>query len=303
MTIIDEILESNYFTDNPPVLLDIGASAAIHPKWQPLARHSICIAFDADDREIGYAATASKGYKKLHLFNSLVSDGAAAEADFFLTRFPLCSSLLEPDQQSLAQYNFGDLFELDKVVRLKTVQLREALKAAGVAKVDWFKTDSQGTDLRLFNSLGNDLIRQTLVAEFEPGIVDAYRGEDKLHDLMRFMDSQPFWMNDMHIKGTQRISQEALRRCFQDHTGQLREGMSLKTSPCWSEVSYFNSFGPEADWLNQRDYLLGWIFALIEGQYGFGLDIALQGGKRFGTAVFEQLAECSVELLTRDSSR
>jgi len=77
MTIIDEILESNYFTDNPPVLLDIGASTAIHPKWQPLARHSICIAFDADDREIGYAATASKGYKKLHLFNSLVSDGAA----------------------------------------------------------------------------------------------------------------------------------------------------------------------------------------------------------------------------------
>jgi hypothetical protein len=301
MTIIDEILESDFFIDNPPVLLDIGASGAIHPKWQPLARHSICIAFDADDREIGYAATASKGYKKLYLFNSLVSDGATVDTDFFLTKFPLCSSLLEPDHQSLAQYNFGDLFELDRVVRLKTVHLKDALKAAGVAKIDWFKTDSQGTDLRLFISLGNELIRQTLIAEFEPGIVDAYKGEDKLHALMRFMDNQPFWMNDIHIKGPQRISQEALRRCFQDHTGQIRETLSLKTSPCWAEVSYFNTFDLEAVWLCQRDYLLGWIFALIEGQYGFGLDIALQGGKRFGTAVFEQLAEYSVDLVTRVS--
>lgn len=297
MTIIDEILESRFFADDPPVLLDIGASGAIHPKWKPLARHSICIAFDADDREFGCAEDDSKGYKKLFLFNSLVSDGAAADADFYLTRSPYCSSLLEPDHRSIADYNFGDLFEVERIVRLKTVQLTDALRTAGVSRVDWFKTDSQGTDLRLFKSLGDELTRKVLVAEFEPGIIDAYRGEDKLHHLMRFMDSLPFWMSDMQICGTQRISREALNRGFRGRTGQVRP--ALKTSPCWAEVAYFNSFVPEAVWFDQRDYLLGWIFALIEGQYGFGLDIALQGSRRFGLPIFEQLAENAAELVSR----
>lgn len=299
MTIIDEILSSDFFTDNPPVLLDIGASGEIHPKWKPLAKHSICIAFDADDREIGYAANESKGYKKLHLFNSLVTDGTTSEADFYLTKFPYCSSLLEPDHQSIARYNFGDLFEINKVVRLKTVQLADALRSAGVSKIDWFKTDSQGTDLRLFRNLGNDLMQRTLIAEFEPGIIDAYKGEDKLHAVMKFMDAQPFWMSDIQIRGTQRISQVALQQSFTDYSGGVRESLPLTTSPCWAEVSYFNSFGVEATWLDQRDYLLGWVFALIEGQYGFALDIALQGRQIFGLPVFEQLTENAVDLVNR----
>lgn len=299
MTIIDEILESNFFADNPPMLLDIGASGKIHPKWQPIAKHSICIAFDADAREIGYAVNESKGYKKLYLFNNLVSNDALAEADFFLTRSPYCSSLLEPDHQSIAGYNFGDLFEVDRIVRLQTVQLTDALRSAGMSRIDWFKTDSQGTDLRLFQSLGDELMKRVLVAEFEPGIIDAYRGEDKLHAVMKFMDSQPFWMSDMKICGTQRISQGALKYSDQQHRGQVRSGMHLKIAPCWAEVSYFNSFGPEAVWLDQRDYLLGWIFTLIEGQHGFGLDIALQGKKRFQLPIFEQLAGYSVELINR----
>jgi len=299
MDMIDKILESAIFADNPPVLLDVGASGEIHPKWKPLARHAICIAFDADEREIGYAVDESREYRKLYLFNSLVTDAATAMADFYLTRSPFCSSLLVPDDASLANYNFGDLFAIEKIVRLNSVQLSQALRKVGVTKVDWFKTDSQGTDLRLFASLGEELVNRVLVAEFEPGIVDGYRGEDKLHGLMAFMDKCPFWMSNMKVCGTQRISQSALARQFPGYNGKPVGGLPLRTAPCWAEVSYFNAFGIDAGYLDLRDYLLGWIFAVLEEQYGFALDIALQGKERFRERVFDILVQYATERIMR----
>jgi len=47
--------------------------------------------------------------------------------------------------------------------------------------------------------------KKILVADFEPGIIDAYEGEDKLHQLMAYMDKDPFWVSSMEIKGTKRI--------------------------------------------------------------------------------------------------
>jgi len=302
MEIIDKLLSSPLFQEHPPVLLDIGASGEINAKWKLIAKHSICIAFDADEREFGYAVNESKGYKKIYLFNSLVADHTATAANFYLTHSPYCSSLLEPDHDSIANYNFGNLFQVTSTARMKTVQLPDALREIGVNKVDWFKTDSQGTDLRLFASLGEEALKRTLVAEFEPGIIDAYKGEDKLHGLMSFMDRHPFWMNDINVRGTQRISQYALRKQFQGYDGGQVNGLAFRNTPCWAEVSYFNSFGVDALHLNLRDHLLGWIFALIEGQHGFALDIALQGKERFGEAIFDFLAQTSAEAITGEAS-
>jgi hypothetical protein len=298
MTIIDEILESRFFTDRPPVLLDVGASGEIHPAWKPLARHSICIAFDADDRETELVAGASKGYKALHLFRKIVTDTAIEETDFYLTRFPYSSSLLEPDQQGIGQWNFGNLFDVERVVRLKAITLTDALRQAGVTTVDWFKTDSQGTDLRLFKSLGDDLINKMLVAEFEPGILDAYRGEDKLYNVMQFMDTQPFWMSDLQVRGTQRISKRSLQACIPGYDGSYLDTLPCKTAPGWAEIMYFNTFANDTGCLDPRDYLLGWIFALIEGQHGFALDIALSGKERFNLPVFADLASHTADLVT-----
>ena len=51
MKIIQAVLSSSHFENKPPVLIDIGASGEINKKWRPIAPYSICIAFDADDRE------------------------------------------------------------------------------------------------------------------------------------------------------------------------------------------------------------------------------------------------------------
>jgi hypothetical protein len=297
-TMIDAILRREEFVVSPPVLLDIGASGAIHPKWKAVAKHSIGIAFDADVREMNYVVKESSGYRKLYVFNRLVTDKPSSESDFYLTRSPYCSSLLKPDQNSLHNWAFAELFEVDRMVKLKTAALPSILQEIGVNKIDWFKTDSQGTDLRLFVSLGEELIQKVLVAEFEPGIIDAYEGEDKLWSLLAFMDKYPFWMTSLDIKGSERIGRNSYHTRLSGLDRKLLPAL-LKTSPGWGEASYFNTFERDSSYLDKRDFLLGWVFAVIEKQYGFALELAVKGSHRYNDPVFDELADFALTKIKR----
>lgn len=299
MNIVDEILQLVEFRDKPPVLVDIGASGAIHPKWSRIAPYAVCIAFDADDREMGYAVHETKGYRKLYIINRIVTAEPIATAQFYLTKSPYCSSLLKPDKESLDQWAFGELFDVDRITDLETVTIQTVLSKLGIKKIDWFKTDSQGTDLRLFRSLGDDLVRHVLVAEFEPGIIDAYEGEDKLRDLMTFMDKQPFWVSALEVKGTVRMNRDIYDNRFSTIERRLL-GQVMKIAPGWGEVSYMNTFSRTAEYLDKRDYLLGWIFADIEKHYGFALEIASRASERFDDPIFIAMQEHTCRIIKRE---
>jgi hypothetical protein len=282
---IDTVLRRNEFEERPPVLLDIGASGEIHRKWKRIAKYCIGIAFDADLREMNYVVKESSGLRKLYVFNSIVTEQPADEMEFYLTRSPYCSSLLKPAQESLNKWAFAELFEVNKTVKLKTATLPSILQEIGLGKIDWFKTDSQGTDLRLFTSLGEEHVKKVLVAEFEPGIIDAYEGEDKLWSLLAYMEKQPFWMNSLDIRGTQRIERTIMKERLSGLDRKIVSAL-LKTSPGWGEVSFFNTFENDSTHLDKRDFLLGWVFAMIEKQYGFALELAVKGSHRFKDPMF-----------------
>ena len=298
MNMIDEVLERPEFKDNPPVLVDIGASGSIHREWKPIARHCIGIAFDADDREMDYIVRESSGFRKLHVYKRLVIDHKTpGDEAFFLTRSPYCSSLLEPDIESLNNWAFGELFDVERKVRLKAVELPDVLREQSIRQIDWFKTDSQGIDQRLFESLGPELLRRVLVADFEPGIIDAYKNEDKLWSLMRAMDRYPFWMSDFQLHGSQRIG----RGIAADKLSGLERRfvhLLIRASPGWGEVSYMNSFQEEAQ-LGMREHLLAWVFAVIKRQDGFALELAGRGALRFHDPIFSRLEKQSLTRIKR----
>src|SRR5829696_6855701 len=104
MKIIQDILQSEYFANKPPVLIDIGASGEINAKWKPIAPYSVCIAFDADDRDFQVNENTNAGYKKLISLNRIVTAGQSRNQTFFLTASPYCSSLLEPDNEKLTPW-------------------------------------------------------------------------------------------------------------------------------------------------------------------------------------------------------
>jgi hypothetical protein len=82
--LIQIILNSPDIISSPPVLVDIGASGQLHKKWKLIAKHSICIAFDADERKFGFIEKEQSNFKKLFVYNCIVSDEDKSDQIFIL---------------------------------------------------------------------------------------------------------------------------------------------------------------------------------------------------------------------------
>lgn len=287
--IIKKILAHHVIKEKPPVLIDIGASGSLPDAWKLIAPYSICMAFDADTRDFSVTESSNKGFKKLFMLNRLVSVRTSDEVNFYLTKSAHCSSLLVPDHSALKPWCFNGFFEVNEIARLPAVNLYEAMQASDIDYIDWYKSDSQGVDLRIFNSLSESLINAITIAEFEPGIIDAYVGEDKLHHLLKSMDDRPFWISSMKIKGSCRIEFNEMSKL--NFLQRRMIGAFLKNSPGWCEISYINKFeGPKID---LREILLGWVFSTIKGEHGFALQIAKKGKDRFHEPLFDEMINTS----------
>jgi len=270
--------------------MDIGASGELHAKWKEIAKYSICIAFDADNREMGFAEKETNTFRRLIVFSRVVTDKAVNEIDFYLTKSPFCSSSLEPDIERLKVWSFEEHFHVEQKIRLKAIHLAEALREAKIDRIDWFKTDTQGTDLRLFKSLPDEIRNRVIVAEFEPGIIDAYKGEDKVHEVMNYMDRQGYFMSTMDVKSTIRINPAELNKFSSLHKRAVNS--CLVKSPGWAEITYLNTL--KSGIVERRTYLLTYLFACLEKQFGFAIEIAMEGYNKTNDPFFLELKESSI---------
>ncbi len=289
--IIHKILAETELKEKPPVLVDIGASEHIHKKWKQIAKYSICLAFDADERDFQFVEKEQDKYKKLIVYNSIALDKDINKADFYLTNSPYCSSILEPDIINLKPYLFSRLFAVKKKIELNAIHIQKALNNAKLDYVDWFKSDSQGIDLRLFNALEKNVKSKVLVAEFEPGIIDAYRGEDKLYSVLEDLNNSGFWLSDIKIKGNPRLPIETFEAEFSGKILRKFVKESLKKAPGWGEMTFINSF--EKSEFGRREYLLGWLFCTLEVHHSFAFVLASRGFEKYNYQLFNEMKSYS----------
>jgi hypothetical protein len=270
--------------ERSPVLIDVGASAGTPDIWKPIARQAIYVGFDPDARDL--REVADSDFHKAFLVNkALTNEPQADDVHFYFTRSPYCSSTLLPDTEVLANYAFADLFTVVDEGTVAATSLHRVLQMLDLPGIDWFKTDSQGTDLRLFNSIPEDVRAQVLAVDIEPGLIGFYQDEDVFADAHKDLVQQGFWLSSIDVRGTARISQSTIKEAVTRHglTPQmLRNG--IRTTPGWCEARYLRSLG----WLQghqapQRSYVLLWVFAMVQDQPGFALDVALAAQQRFGS--------------------
>ena len=274
---VSQVLQHPVLRAQPPVLLDVGASGQIHTKWRNIARYAVCIAFDADKRDFTYSTTEGKGYRKLHLYHALLADKVQTEATFHLTASPHCSSLLPPDAAGLRFMAWADRFQVVEKVQMPTKDIATVLQDLELGYIDWFKTDSQGIDLRLFKSLPTAIRERVLVAEFEPGIINAYQGEDKLFDVLAYMhEAQHFWLAHLDIKGSARISPQILRGLSKKSFWRKLLMFSLPNSADWGEMTYLHTL-EKIEKPTLRDMLLAWVFAVELKHLGWAIHLAERG--------------------------
>ena len=292
--IFTKIFQQDCLLKSPPVLIDVGASGSVHEKFKPIARYSICIAFDADNREMHQVNEEdSKDYKKLFVVNSVLSEKEDSKLPFYLTKYPFCSSTLEPDTENLKNWDRADIFQIDKLSSIKSTNLKKVLRDLNLVKIDWFKTDSQGTDLRLFRSLGEEMIKKVIVSEFEPGMIDSYIGEDKFQDVLAFMSKFNFWISDIKIRGFRRIKPSHKDNIF-NNLEKAFFSKCLKQSPGWGEITYINTL-EEVALFSEREFFLSWVFATILEQHGYAFEVARQGNEKFENNLFNEMNQFSIK--------
>ena len=298
--IISKIAQRPDIKNRPPVLLDIGASKYINPLWKNIAAFSIAITFDGDDRDFTYIEKTEEGFKKMFVFNRIVVEKANTPVqNFFLTQSPYCSSTLQPNHKALKPYVFAKAFTVEKTVQLPCTDMTSILAEIKLDYIDWFKTDTQGTDLRLFASLQDSVMKNVVLAEFEPGLIDAYEGEDKVFHLLTYMQGRPFFLTDFDVKGTQRMNGQAFEGIFKSKFAQKVARHTLKPVPGWAEITYMNNF--ESTHFTARDFIIGWLFNSLRKHHGVALMIAEQGISRFNDPFFNDLKQYSKKRLFRES--
>jgi FkbM family methyltransferase len=271
--------------DIHPVLVDIGASAGAPTIWEDLAHHAIYIGFDPDLRDLRELSDGR--FHKGYIINKAVTDDPArTDIDFYLTKYPHCSSTLPPDSDALADYVFADFFSVVGNVTVPATTLHQVVQQLSLSGIDWIKTDSQGTDLRLFTSMPDDLRAAVLAIDIEPGLIDAYKGEDLFVDVHTYLVQHGFWMSHVDVRGIIRSNTANLQQVLAHNRGKLTFSMvdkGVRISPGWCEARYLRRL----DWLEQhalprRAYELLWVFALVDGQYAFALDVSFAYAQRFG---------------------
>lgn len=292
--LIQTVLNHKAFETEPPVCVDLGASGGLPKAWDTIAPYSIAVAFDADTRNFNPAEKTKHQWRRLIKVNRLVTDKCDDTVKFYLTKSPGCSSSLPPDCESLEPWLFSDLFEVVESASLPAVQLTHTLKEAGIDYIDWLKLDTQGTDLRIFTSLSERIRKQALIVEFEPGIINAYKGEDKLYHVLEYMESLPFFLSDMKVLGSKKLSKagyQTLKAVDGDRDPTLR------LSPCWVEMCYLNSLTERE--ISPRSLLLTWVFATMQGQHGHALLAAQLGWQASSDPQFQECERASLRELRR----
>lgn len=274
-TVIDRLIRE---AGLHPVLFDIGASGGPPHIWDGVAPHSIYVGFEPGSN-VTESGDAHGFFKRLIIRSAVTPDGRSDTARFYVTQAPYCSSTLEPDLASLTNYLISDLFVVKEETEMPVYTIDAVMKDLCLDRIHWFKSDSQGTDLRLFLSIRDEVRRRVLAVDIEPGLIDAYVGEDLFVDAHRNLTGNGFWLSNLKVCGMPRMKRSTLQKVShgREHLDEEQVKRAMRSTPCWCEARYFRTteWLREAD-LTKDDYILLWVFAMLDEQPGFALDLAVE---------------------------
>lgn len=218
------------------VLFDVGARGGAGKEWMPFSKDLDVVLFDPDPIECKRILSAKHSYNSLRAIPVALSDSSKA-TQFYVTRNPQCSSLLQPNSVMLRDRYpvFSKHFEVARETVINTIRLDQAIVKYELPKPDFLKLDVQGAEGLILAGLGEYL-----------GSVKALRLETHLRNL--YLNEQMFWdlhtwLNDAGFE---------LRRILTDKSRRFRGGEIVEMDVFYVNSTYQRARSPQTE----RDKLL-----------------------------------------------
>lgn len=267
-----------------PVLVDAGASGTPPRIWREIGPESTYIGFDPDSRE--FRTDPIAGFARSILVpRALVAQEDVGATALYLTRSPYCSSTLPPRTDALSSYLFAPLFEVVGTTDVPAASVARLIADQQLASIDWLKLDTQGTDLRLYASVPEPHRSRMLALDIEPGLIDAYEGEDLFVTAHEVLVREGWWLSAARVNGAVRIARGSVARLASYGISEAALSASARVSPAWVEARYLRT----TEHLGRieagaREYQLLWCFAMLDRQFGFAFDAVEAYAGRFPAA-------------------
>lgn len=288
------------------VLVDVGASGKPPSAWSSLLKTATYVGFDPDTREILDPQQRGKAFGVI--VNKAVTYVPNSDTvHFFLTRSPFCSSTCQPNRPKLEPYLFADFFEVTRETGVPAVTLTKALSDLGLSRIDWLKLDTQGTDLRIYESVDQALKDKISLIDLEPGLDKYYVGEDVFGEVHKQLLEDGFWLSELQAGGTPRIRRDILASQLKIKSRLVRAfyGYTMKVSPTFVNARYMRTIEfLDSDSVSRKQILSAWQGAVATLNFPFALELAILCSRKFGDDLDNRrLRKKSVSLIRWSSIR
>ena len=163
------------------VLVDVGASSGIQPKWLPYAASLLPVMFEPNPAE------AAKLRGSLSRYDARVIEAGLSDhpgpQHLHIGAYYGCTSVLEADETFLCEYESANLYRSSRTVEVPCVRYDDLVSAGDAPAPDVIKIDIEGYETVALRGFG-DLLHNVLGIETEAWFYPAYKEQGLLHDLI-----------------------------------------------------------------------------------------------------------------------
>ncbi len=195
--------------------------------WHLFSPNLTILGFDADSsacEEANEAFTQKQcNWNEFHIPIALGEKNGSQM--LYVTKSPLCSSLLEPNSVLLNRFlNLADLVKLESEEEIEVITLDTFCELENIQEIDFLKIDVQGAGLDVLKGGENLLHKSVFAIQVEVEFSPLYKNEALFSEVDQYLRSKGFVLFDMFIP------QRGVRAPI---TSQVRPGQVL-----WTDVIY-----------------------------------------------------------------
>ncbi len=162
-------------------LVDIGASGGLEPRWRRHALHIAPFFFEPDKRAMDKLAKESGSVEpKIFPYALTEIDGSVT---LNLCEKQTVSSVFKPNIAYLSRFQDVERFHIVKQVEVPARALDSCLSAAESLKIDFFKIDTQGCELRILEGARKTLATPVIGLEVEVEFQELYENQPLFGEL------------------------------------------------------------------------------------------------------------------------